>query len=318
MNVQLLINNGSELIEPAVQEGIVWETERKGVPGKLTFNVLKDSKTFEEGNPVRLTVGKSKVFYGFVFTKKYDKNELISVTAYDQLRYFKNKDTYVYKNKTATELLKMLAGDFNLNLGSLDDTGYKIESRIEDNKSLFDIMQTALDLTLKNRKQMYVLYDDFGKLMLKNLDSMKLDVLVDDETAENYNFISTIDSETYNKVKLSFNNSATGKRDIYIAQDSRNMNSWGVLQYFDTLKENENGKIKADALLELYNKKTRNLSITGAFGDVRVRGGSLIPVILELEDVKVQNYMLVERAKHVFNDSEHIMDLTLRGGGFDA
>ena len=52
----------------------------------------------------------------------------------------------------------------------------------------------------------YCLYDDFGKLTLKNIESMKLDLLVDSETAENYDYTSSIDSNTYNKVKLFYDN----------------------------------------------------------------------------------------------------------------
>lgn len=34
----------------------------------------------------------------------------------------KNKDTYVYTNKTASEVIKMVAEDFQLNVGELEDT----------------------------------------------------------------------------------------------------------------------------------------------------------------------------------------------------
>ncbi len=77
-----------------------------------------------------------------------------------------------------------------LNVGTIEDTGYIIASRVEDNKTLFDIIQNALDLTLQNRKKLYVLYDDFGKLTLKNVESMKLNLMIDDETAENYSYTS--------------------------------------------------------------------------------------------------------------------------------
>ena len=36
--------------------------------------------------------------------------------AYDQLRYFKNKDTISYTNKTYADVLKMLAADYGLSL----------------------------------------------------------------------------------------------------------------------------------------------------------------------------------------------------------
>lgn len=319
MNVELLIQNGSKVYIPIVEEGITWQTERKTSPGELKFNVLKDATiNFTEGNAVRMKVDGKNVFYGFIFSKKRDKEGIINVTAYDQLRYFKNKDTYVYTNKTAGEFIKMLASDFQLQTGILEDTGYKIPSRVEENKTLFDMVQNALDVTLESKKQMYVVFDDFGKIALKNISSMILNLLIDEETGENFTYTSSIDANTFNKVKLTYENEDTKKRDVYIAQDSNNINNWGILQYFDTLQKGENGKAKVDALLALYNKKTRNLSISKALGDTRVRAGSMVVVKLNLGDVNVQNLMLVEKCKHTFNESEHFMDLTLRGGEFVA
>lgn len=318
-NVEVIIQNGSTIYYPIIKGGVTWETERKGVPGKLSFTVIKDSDvSFVEGNALSMKVGGIKVFYGFVFTKKRDKDHHIKVTAYDQLRSFKNKDTYVYSNKRADELLKMLAQDFRLQVGTLENTGFKIDRRREENKTLFDIVQTAFDLTLQNKKKMFVLYDDYGKLTLKNVESMKLDLFIDEETGENFDYTSSIDGETYNKIKLAYNNEKTGKREIYIAQDSKHMNEWGILQYFETINDGVNGKAKADSLLSLYNKKTRNLTIKKAFGDIRVRGGSSLAVKLNLGDIITQNYMLVEKVKHTFDDDEHWMDLTLRGGEFIA
>ncbi len=317
--IELLIQNGNRVYQPPVEDGITWETERKGQPGKLTFSVVNDGKlSFQEGNPVSLKFDGVKVFYGFIFKKERDKGNIIKVVAYDQLRYFKNKDTYVYSNKTANELIEMIAKDFNLNIGTLEKTSFKIASRIEDNKSLFDIVQNALDLTLQSKNKMYVLFDDFGKLTLKDVESMKINLMIDDEAGENFKYTSTIDGETYNKVKLSYENEETGKREIYISQDSTNMNNWGVLQYFETIDDKVNGKAKADALLKLYNRKTRNLTISNVFGDVKIRAGCSIPIMLNLGDVNVQNFMMVEKVTHTFKEDEHMMNLTLRGGGFSA
>lgn len=271
---------------------------------------------FTEGNAVRFKYGDNNTFYGFAFIKKRSKEPLITVTAYDQLRYFKNKDTYVYKNKTADELVKMLANDFLLNVGTLEQTGYKIANRAESNKTLFDMVQTAIDLTIQNRNEMYVLYDDFGKLCLKNIERMKVGIVIDEETGENFDYSSSIDSDTYNQIKLTYDNKDTGKREVYIAKDSSRINEWGVLQYYDTIDEKTNGQVKADTLLKLYNQKTRKLEIKNAIGDIRVRGGSLVIVKMDLGDIKLQNFMLVEKAKHTFKNNEHLMNLTLRGGEF--
>ena len=147
---------------------------------------------------------------------------------------------------------------------------------------------------------------------------MRLNLLIDEETGENFDYTSSIDDETYNRVKLTFDNEKTGKREVYIAQHGENINQWGVLQYYDTLKEGENGQAKADALLDLYNAKTRNLSVKNALGDVRVRAGSMVVVMLNLGDIQVKNLMLVEKCKHEFKESQHLMTLTLRGGEFVA
>ena len=325
MNVELIIAQDTKeknLFIPATEEGIEWITERRGVPGKLTFRVVADGiLNFSEGSPVRLKVDGNEVFYGFVFVKNRDRDNIISVTAYDQLRYLKNKDTYVYENKTASEFIQMVAADFNLQLGEITDTKFKIKSRVEDNTTLFDMIENALDLTLTNQKEMYVLYDEFGKLTLKNISEMYVGndeigyLCIDPETAGNFNYSSSIEN-TYNKVKLAYDNEKTGKRDVYIAQDSNNINLWGVLQFYDKLQDGENGKAKADALLELYNKKTKNLRIIDAFGDWRVRAGSLVLVRLNLGDVVISNFMMVEKCKHKLKLDEHLMDITLRGGDF--
>lgn len=319
MYYELLIQHGSKVYQPIVTGEIQWQTERKGKAGSLTFKVVKDSTiNFTEGDAVRLKADGKNVFYGFVFQKKRDKEGIITVTAYDQLRYLKNKDTYVYSNKTASEVVQMLAKDFNLQCGTLEDTKFKIESRVEDNQTLFDIIQNALDLTLQNKKEMYVLYDDFGKLTLKNIGNMKVGILIDEDTGENFDYSSSIDGETYNKIKLVYENEESGKREIYIAQDSSHINQWGVLQYFETIDEKTNGKAKADALLNLYNQKTRKLTIKGAFGDVRVKAGTLVAVSLNLGDIVANSFLLVEQAKHSFSESFYTMDLTLRGGEFIA
>ena len=316
-DIRLVIAHWEDFYEPAVIDGITWEIERRGAPSKLEFTIVMDDiLEFCEGNSVRLYYKGVGIFYGYIFQKKRDKENHIKIVAYDQLRYFKNKDTYVYSNKTASELVKMLAKDFNLKYNVIEDTKYKI-SRVEENKTLFDMILTALDDTLREKKEMYVLYDDFGRLTLKNVASMKLDTVMNNDVIEDFDYNSSIDSDTYTKIKLVRDNEETGKRDVYIAQDSTHMRSWGILQMFDTVDKNMSEaeiKQKCDILLKLYNKKTKSLSLKNVLGDIRVRAGCLVPVFLNLGDIKLQNYMLVEKVKHTFENNSHFMDLTLVDG----
>lgn len=317
--MELIIQNENKVYMPIVVSEITIQSERKGSPSTVKFDVVLDEELdITEGNAVRIKTDDTDVFYGFIFTINRSKESVLSITAYDQLRYLKNKDTYVYASKKASELIKLIAEDFKLQIGGIEDTGYVIPSMIEENTTLFDIIQNALDLTLENTNQMYVLYDNFGKISLKNMSNMILNILIDEETAETYDYTSSIDGETYNTVKLTYDNEQTGYRDVYVAKDSENVNSWGVLQYFDTLEDGENGSAKAETLLDMYNKKTRQLTIKNALGDLRVKAGCMIVVQLDLGDVKLNNLMLVEKCKHVVTKEQRMMELTLKGGEFIA
>lgn len=312
------ITNGYEIQTPVVEDGVKWETERQGTPGKLTFKVLKgNGLNFQEGDAAVLYYRDSgdwkKLFFGFVFTKKRNKDGWIDVTAYDQLRYFKNKATYVYNNKKASEVVTMIANDYKLDIGTIQNTSYVIGSRVEDDQSLFDIIQNALDLTLVSTGDMYVLYDDAGKLCLKDAMDMKTNVIIDDTVAENFDYTSTIDEDVYNEIELYYDNDETNKREYYNAVDSTNLNKWGRLRYTENLQNPSNAADKAKKMLKLYNRKNRKLKVTGAFGNPLCRAGTSVIVKLALGDITVGNYMLIEKATHTFKKNEYRMDLTLGG-----
>ena len=315
----LEIMNGGTVLAPLVKEGIKWETIRKGSPGKLEFTALADSNlVVKQGNPVRFRVYENgvwnDVFFGYIFKISYGKDMEMKFTCYDQLRYFKNKDDYSYGNITASELLKMICDDMHVRYGDICDTGYVIPSRLENNKTMFDIVQNALDLSMQYTGRVFCLYDDYGRICLQNIADRKVNIILDEDTGENYEYTETIDSDVYNQVKLTYEN--TGKREVYLTRDSSNINEWGLLQYYDTLKEGENGKAKADVLLQFYNKLNKSFSMKDMFGDVRVRAGTFPLVHMNLPQYDIYNFMLVEKATHTFNENNHKMTLTLSGGEF--
>lgn len=312
-NMKLTIQHDNILYEPPVKDGVKLEWERTGVPGKLTFTVLKTSGlTFVEGDSVCFYYDNKKVFMGYVFKKKRDREHHIEVTCYDQLRYLKNKYTYVFENKSASQIVKALCNDFKLTTGTIDNTKYIIPAIAEENKSAFDIVLNVLEDTLLNTGDMFVLYDDFGKIQLKNCTNMLSTTLIMEDTAENFDYTSSIDDETYNQVVLYYKNKDEVIQ-IFTASSPTTIKQWGTLRYFEEVKNPTIGQNKANSLLKLYNKKTRELKVNGAFGDVTIRGGTLIPVKLNLGDIVTNNFMMVEKVTHTFENNRHTMDLTLEG-----
>lgn len=319
MEVHLYIQNGQTVYEPVAEGSITWETTRKGQPGKCAFTLIPDDVLkLEEGNAIRLDVNGTPVFFGFIFERNWNKDGKMKVTAYDQLRYLKNKDSYNYENKTAGEVLQMIAGDYNLQVGTLEDTGYRIESRNMKDKTLLDIILDALDITMIYAGKMFVLYDDNGKLTLKNIENMKLDVVLNGSTAQDYDYKIGIDSNTYNQIKLYRENEETKKRDVFMTKHTENINKWGILQMDESLDDGVDGQAVAERYLALYNRPTNSLSVKDAFGDIRVRAGCLIPVFLDIRDLNLKNYLLIESVSHKIDAGVHTMDLTLRGAGISG
>lgn len=309
----LTIQHNGTLFEPPVKEGVEIEWERTGSPGKLTFTVLKtEGMDFSEGDPVCFYYDKKPVFMGYVFKKSRDREQQIEVTCYDQIRYLKNKYTYIFENKTASQIISALCNDFNLSTGIMDNTGYVIPAISKENISALDIALDVLEETLLNTGNMFVLYDDFGKINVKNCANMMSTTLIYEQSAENFDYSSSIDDETYNNIVLYYKGD-DNTIQIFTASSEARIREWGTLRYFEEVDNPTSAQNKANALLNLYNKKTRELTIDGAFGDVTVRGGTLIPVKLNLGDINVNNYMLVEKVTHKFNKDHYTMDLTLEG-----
>ena len=221
----------------------------------------------------------------------------------------------MYKKKTTTQLIRMIAKDFGLQAGTLANTKMAF-SRIDDNMTLFDIVGNSLDETLMSTGKIYTLYDEFGKLRLR--EPWKVNVLIDSETGQDYNYTRSIDDGVYNQIKLAYENEETGSLDLYVSKSSKSINKWGLLQYFEKIDDPKVAKLKGKVLLKMYNKVARTLKITGAFGSTRVRAGCLLPELMTSYDVKVSNYLLVDKVTHEFSAGQHTMDLELSGGDFDS
>ena len=286
-------------------------TLSRNAPACLKFSVIKSGDlNFTEGNPIKFQFKGKSFFYGYVFSKSRTAEDTIEVTAYDSLRYLKNKDTLIYADKKYSDLVNMIAGDYGFPCGEIADTKYLIPQRIEEG-TLLDILLSAADLTYENTGERFSLYDDCGKLCLKNIKDTTVPILINEKTASGFSYTSTIDDGVYNKVKIAMDNKETGKREVYVFNNQENQDNWGVLQHYERLAGLSYHDIESvgKSLLEKLNKKKRTLSINDCFGDLSVRGGSKICVNLNIGDLVINNFMSVERVTHKFSSGSHFMDI---------
>lgn len=308
------------LVSPV--DGVELTRGRDMVPATLKFKVPKDDTlNFQEGDRVQFKVNSTIVFYGFVFEKSRDREAIISVTAYDQLRYLKNKDCYVYNAKTASELIKMICDDYNLTVADGDGLAHTQVrcSHIDDNKTLADIISYALAFTTiyGPGHPIYELYDDGGKIKLQNVmgSEMTLDCLIDADVTSNYTYTTSIDKDTCNMVKI-VRDVPEANRKTWVrtgeVRDDETMRQWGRLQYVIRPDDKNATPIEqAKHYLSLHDAKTREIKLKGVIGDVRVRGGTRLFCQFNFGDIAVNNYLMVSAVTHHFTENCHLMDLDM-------
>lgn len=322
MNIEIIVQDSKSGIAYDISEVVTpvkWETSLINQPGKLTFSYLEDEKiSISEGSPLFLKIDGKGVFFGYVFKRGKKKNKTVPVTAYDQMRYLKNKDTYVLSGLTASQIFTKICKDFSLDGVVKEASSYVNSPRVNDNKTLFEIMQHAINETLINTGNWYMIKDNFGKLEFVSINSLKTDVFIGDESLLiDFDFESSIDNDTYNRIKLIKENKETKKREIYIVKDSGAIKQWGLLQYFEKMDEKANPaqiKARADMLLKLKNRVTKKLKLD-CLGDLKIAAGSGIVVgISDLvkEGIAVNQYFMVTTCTHTFKNDLHTMQLEVQ------
>ena len=186
MTVQLLIANkrsGMVWDVSDCAQSITYTTNRTGSPGTLKFTVIKSGDLdYLEGDVVRFSVDGTLGFYGWGFTKSKNRWGEIETTCYDRLRYFKQNASYAFYAQKAGDIIRQIAADLQIDVGTLDDTGYAIPSLIEEDQSCLDIVESALQQTLLNTSRVYVFFDDGNGVCLRESGNMISPVVIGDRS----------------------------------------------------------------------------------------------------------------------------------------
>lgn len=312
--INILIQNGDKVYSPVVVNDVTVTNTWRTSAGILKFTVLDDGTAeIINGSAVAFRYNNEPVFYGYIFEHERDLNNTINITCYDQLRYLKNKDSFVY-NSSYSDLLLYIAKKYGMKTGVVENTGYVIPDRIEED-TLLDILETAASITNTQTGGMYVLYDDFGKLTLKSIGNMNSGVYIDNSAAGSFSIKKDIDFDVYNRVVIAYDNTSTGVRELYISNDSEKQAKWGVLQYYERADSEDTPEVikkNADILLKKLNIENSNVSVKQCVGNIKVRGGS--GVYVKLGDNSKVVYMICAMAEHVFSANSYFMNLELSGG----
>ncbi len=303
-------------------QSITHTTERTGAPGTLKFTINKGGTlSFVEGDEVRFAVDGQLQFYGWVFTKVKDRWGVIEVTCYDRIRYFKANASYAFYGRTVGDMIKEIADDLQISTSAIADTGYRLPSFIQEDKSCLDIISLAVQQTLLNTGEIYVFYDDGTGVALQKAGDMIAPYIIGDKSLLlDYQYKTDIDEQTYNSIKLARPNQNTGRADVFVAESSENIEKWGLLRLYQQIEEDmkdAQARAQAAASLAFYNRRMRTLTMD-CLG-VPLRAGQMLLVkIPDLGDISMNQYALVEQVTHTYQysdamkDYDHEMSLELR------
>lgn len=167
------------------------------------------------------------------------------------------------------------------------------------------------------RKPIYVAYDDKGLLTVKELNDMVTDILIDASQVEDYEYISSIDRNTFTQILVvreaktdnDKHKEAYRTGGAYALEETKR---WGVLQKVYKPDEKDINAIEqAKKLLKNLAKKTHTLRLKGCLGRTIIRPGSGIWLNFDIGDQILNELVYVQAVTHNFSNNKHTMDLDI-------
>lgn len=259
--IEVWLIKENETLEIPVQS-VEWKGKRFRAPRQITVELPSTSRGLHRPAPV--TEGDGVVFFwkerqlfqGTVFQKEENASGTMTFTAYDSLYYLvHNKDSYVFENKKASDILKRICRDFEIDTGTIVDTGYVKPHQVNDEDTLYDIVLAGLQTTFEQTGERYVLRSRQGMIeLVKQVDEVRQWVVEEGVNLTDYRFSTSIE-ETATRVKLL---SGEERHPMKVAVDNEEWQErFGVLQYYENVAEKLNRaqlQQRADELLKQKGK----------------------------------------------------------------
>lgn len=273
---------------------------------KLEFSYINDGLDITNGSTVWFNYNDTDIFKGIVFKHESTSKKEITVTAYDQLRYAKANDYFYIKGYTLTSLVNKMCSHFNFTKGTIKDTGYVLKTQVFDGNSWLDDVYSGISETLMGIGKMYCVRDEYGKITLRNVEDLQLDLMLGDKSlCYDYSHSKSIDDSFYNqililaqeKVKSGTSNDVKTIAQFVGAKDDSSIKKYGMMQYYEKMQETtiSQAKEKAKVLLKLHDQEAETLNLE-CLGDTRIRAG--VSFLVKIADLNIEKQLFVKSVTH--------------------
>lgn len=316
-DIKLYIYHGKKGwdVSGLVQE-ITWSGRKGSLARTLEATLLDDDAKGQDR--MRLDVengytcvfkwkGKEK-FRGIIMRQTQSEKKELKIKAYDECIYLANsKDSFSFKNKTATAIFKSCLKRAGLSLGTAVNTGYKIKS-LQKPKSYFsDCLLDALSTTYKKTKKRYYIRADGGKVsLLRRKEHVTQWVLEVGENISGYTYDKSIE-----KIKTRFRIYSDKGKVVYEKKNAKMEKKLGRFMMVESVDDKQNdAQIRrlVNSLVEENGHPEESLSVSSLGIISAIAGGCLFVIIPHL---KIRRTFYIDEDKHTFKGETHTMSLTL-------
>lgn len=315
--IQLLVVKDKKTIDMTnLVKSVRW-SGRKGSSARTITVAMIDDDGYRharsgidvaDGNQCVFLVDGKERFRGILMNQNQGDNKQLKFKAYDNGIYLaNNKDTFVYKNKTADQVFSDVCSRFGIPTGEVAKCSYKIPEFTKSKTTGQDAVLDALSLDYKATGTRHFISSDKGKLSLLQRKDQVISFVVDgDANLYGYSYTKSIES-IKTRVKM------ISKEGTTIAEKS-NSSLEQKVGIFQEIQQPDESLTKAQvkdlvgSVLDTLDDPEETLMLN-ILGDPDVISGKAILVKIPHLDISRAYY--VDSDDHTFEDNMHTMSLTL-------
>lgn len=321
MSLQIILFHGSEGQDVTEMfEEISWKGRKGAAPRSLKIVLIDDdghmharaSVDCEKGDQCIFYENGNELFRGIIISHVQDSSKKrITINAYDNMIYtVKNKDSFSYENKTATQIFHDCMSRLHMTGGSAVDTGYVIPALPKSKTTYYDVMLDALSMTYKATGIRYYISSEKGQIHLRRRSENMMQWVL--ETGDGTGNITSYSySKSIENIKTRVRLLSKENTIVFEQNNSALESQIGTFMEVKSVDDSYNAaqiQELVQSVLGESGKPEQVLKVGGIGISEAISGFAVFVIIPQLN---IQRTFYIDEDTHTFTRHSHTMSLKL-------